>query len=267
MGVPARPTVQWREPDGAAASFDAFAEEYQATVERSVRFTGRNLEFFHLRKVELLRRVGRRHFDGMEAVSVLNVGCGSGVTDSLLRPYVGSLHGVEVSPGMVELARRQNPDCVYGLYDGETLPYPDGAFDMVLTICVLHHVPPRQWEAFIAELVRVAAPGGVVVVIEHNRLNPLTRRAVNTCELDADAVLVPQRVAARLLEAGGAGPVEVHNFLFSPFPGRLGTALDRRLAGLSIGGQYAAVARRRIPRPLAQPAGPEASSRRLSSPE
>jgi hypothetical protein len=84
------------------------------------------------------------------------------------------------------------------------------------------------------------------VVIEHNRLNPLTRRAVNGCEFDADAVLVPQRVAQRLLERGGAGPVEIHHFLFSPFRGALGRELDRRLAGICLGGQYAAVARRRV---------------------
>jgi SAM-dependent methyltransferase len=182
----------------------------------------------------------------MDSISVLNVGSGSGVTDSLLKPHVHSIHGVEVSLAMVEQAQQRNPDCVYELYDGERLPFDDGAFDLVLTICVLHHVPPTQWPSFTAELVRVVAPGGVVTIIEHNPLNPLTRRAVNVCEFDEDAVLVSHRRAGRLLEAAGAGPVEIHHFLFSPLAGRLGSGLDRALAAVPFGGQYAAVARRRL---------------------
>lgn len=233
-------------PSRAEAFFDAYAQEYQESVERSVRFSGRDLAFFHQCKVELLRRIGLRHLGALDTASILNVGCGSGVTDSLLRPHVRSLQGVEVSPLMVGKAQQRNPNCAYQLYDGKHLPFTDGAFDLVTTICVLHHVPPPQWAPFISELVRVARPGGVVVVIEHNRLNPLTRRAVSTCEFDRDAVLVPARVAARLLDAAGAGPAETHNFLFAPLGGRVGAVIDRTLSGVPLGGQYASVARRRL---------------------
>jgi len=229
-----------------AIQFDAFADAYQRSVERSTGFTGRNLEFFHRRKIEMLIRLGRRHLGTLRSASVLDVGCGVGITDNMLRPHVGSLHGVDVSAAMVEQAGRRNPDCIYQAYDGECLPFADSTFDLVMTICVVHHVPPHQWEAFTSELVRVTRPGGLVTIIEHNRLNPLTRRAVSTCEFDEDAVLVPQRRIARLLDKAGAGPVETRHFLFSPLGGRVGAEIDHVLAAFPLGGQYVSAARRRV---------------------
>lgn len=225
--------------------FDAYAGDYQAAVERSVGFTGRGLEFFHQRKVDLLRRIGRRYLRTVDDARVLDVGCGSGVTASMLRPYVRSVHGVDVSPFMIDRAQERTTDCSFQAFDGQRIPLPDASFDLVMTICVLHHVPPARWEPFVAEMARVARPGGLVVIIEHNRLNPMTRRAVSTCPFDVDAVLVSQRRAKALLCAAGAGPVAIENFLFSPLRGRVGETLDSWLSPVPLGGQYAAVGRRR----------------------
>ena len=222
------------------AYFDTYAGDYTASVERSVGFTGRKIEFFHQRKIDVLRRIGGRHLASMAAASVLDVGCGAGVTGSMLRPYVASVHGIDVSPLMVQQARERSRECTFDVFDGSRLPFDDCSFDLVMTICVLHHVPPERWEPFTAELVRVVRPGGLAVIIEHNRLNPMTRRAVNTCPFDADAVLVPHRRAARMLRAAGAQPVEIHNFLFSPLAGRVGSALERGCSPIPFGGQYAA---------------------------
>jgi ubiquinone/menaquinone biosynthesis C-methylase UbiE len=229
-------------PSGATAGFDAYASGYQTSVERSVGFTKRPLEFFHQRKIDVLRRAAQRHLGALDQAAVLDVGCGSGITDTLLRPQVGSLTGVDVSAAMVEQAQRRNPDCAYSVYEGERLPFNPGTFDMVMTICVMHHVPPQQWRQFTDELMRVVRPGGVVVVIEHNRWNPATRRAVNSCEFDDDAVLVPERQLRRLLTAAGAATVGVRYFLFSTLQGPAGAAIDRRMAPVPLGGQYAAVA-------------------------
>jgi SAM-dependent methyltransferase len=226
-------------PSGSTTGFDAYAGDYQISVERSVRFTKRPLEFFHQRKIDVLRHTANRHLGTLEGASVLDVGCGSGVTDTLLRPHVGSLYGIDVSEAMVDQARRRNPDCAYSVYGGERLPFDSGMFDMVMSICVMHHVPPVQWGQFTAELMRVVRPGGVAVVIEHNGWNPATRRAVSACEFDDDAVLVPRRRLRRLLEAAGAGPVETRYFLFSTLQGSLGAAIDRGFAPVPLGGQFA----------------------------
>ena len=221
--------------------FDSYAEDYAATVERSVGFSGRDLSFFHHRKVELLRDVAQRRLGALAGAAVLDVGCGAGVTAELLRPHVASVHGVDVSAAMVEQARRRTAGCAFDVYDGSTLPFVDERFDLVTAICVLHHVPPSAWQSTVAELVRVTRPGGVVAVIEHNRLNPLTRRAVRACPFDEDAVLLPQRVARQLLDRAGAGPAEIRHFLFTPIGGPFGYGIDRLLRPVPFGGQYAAI--------------------------
>ena len=246
LGLRAAARVADDPADDTTAYFDAFAADYQASVERSVGFTGRDLGFFHRRKVHVLRRLAGRHLGNLAGARVLDVGCGAGVTDELLQPYVGSLHGVDVSKQMVAQAKVRNPSAMYEPYDGEHLPFPDGSFDFVLTICVVHHVPPPRWSDFVQEMARVTRPGGLVAILEHNPLNPLTRRAVSTCEFDEDAVLVPHRRATRLLRDAGVGPVEVCNFLFSPFEGRVGSRIDQWLARVPFGGQYVAAGRRHL---------------------
>ena len=76
-------------------------------------------------------------------------------------------------------------------------------------------------------------------------MNPLTRRAVNSCELDVDAVLLPSRGALELLREAAESEPCLRHFLFSPLGGGAGRALDNGLQRLPLGGQYAAWVRRR----------------------
>jgi hypothetical protein len=77
-------------------------------------------------------------------------------------------------------------------------------------------------------------------VFEHNPYNPLTRHAVNTCELDRDAVLLPPRETIALLKHAAAVEPEYRHYLFSPLGGATGSWLDRRLRNVPLGGQYVA---------------------------
>jgi ubiquinone/menaquinone biosynthesis C-methylase UbiE len=84
------------------------------------------------------------------------------------------LTGIDVASTVVEEARAANPGVTYHDYDGDRLPYPDQSFDAAYTIAVMHHVPPPQWPAFLQEMRRVVRPGGLIVIFEHNPINPLT---------------------------------------------------------------------------------------------
>jgi len=63
--------------------------------------------------------------------------------------------GADVSPGMIEEARRLGGNVHYDVADASDLPYDDGAFDLV----TLSNMIP-----FFDELARVTAPGGLVIV-------------------------------------------------------------------------------------------------------
>jgi ubiquinone/menaquinone biosynthesis C-methylase UbiE len=54
-------------------------------------------------------------------------------------------------------------DCVKEI-SGSKLPFPDNHFDATYSCDVLEHVHPAERPAFLAEIVRVTKPGGVVVM-------------------------------------------------------------------------------------------------------
>ncbi len=154
------------------------------------------------------------------------------------------LHGVDVSEEMLVHARHTVPKAEFSWYDGEKLPFADESFDVVVAICTLHHVPVSKRFKIVSEMVRVTRTGGVVAVFEHNPFNPLTRHAVNTCELDQNVVLLSSRHAVELLKDAADVEPELRHFLFSPLGGAIGCSLDRHLRRVRLGGQYVAWLRR-----------------------
>ena len=182
------------------AEFDEYAGQYENSVDQSVSFTGRDAAFFARRKVEILEDIVRPALGSLQGLNLLDVGCGTGTTDRYLAPRVRTLHGVDISEEMLAKAERNVPRARYSHYDGKNLPFEEGTFDVVVAICVLHHVPVPMRRELVRDMVRVVRPRGVVAVFEHNPFNPLTRHAVNTCELDEDAVLLPSSEAADLLK-------------------------------------------------------------------
>ena len=109
---------------------------------------------------------------------------------------------------------------------------------LAFAVCVAHHVPPEHWPSFFAEMRRVVRPGGVVAVIEHNPLNPLTRLAVLRCPFDQDAVLISRRKAGRLLQAAGLTEIEGKHFLMFPFANTVARKVEGWFAGAPLGAQY-----------------------------
>lgn len=94
----------------------------------------------------------------------LDVGCGVGQVVHQLDQKNVEAHGVDVSKPNIEKAAKISERCQ--LYDGRKLPFDDNHFDSVGALNVLEHVD--EPEAFIADLVRVAKPGGKVVISSPN---------------------------------------------------------------------------------------------------
>ncbi len=107
---------------------------------------------------------------GEEGARWLEVACGPGIVSRALAPRVGSVHGVDLTPSMIEKARDdaaaaevENAD--FGLGDATALEIDDDAFDGAVTRFSLHHIPvPGR---VLAEMARVVRPGGWVVVSDH----------------------------------------------------------------------------------------------------
>lgn len=214
--------------------FDRYTKGYEQHVEHSIAFSGRDHGFFLEAKASLLLNLARQRLGDPSEVRALDVGCGEGSFDRYLGE-IGALEGVDVSAPMVEKAREANPRASYRVGDGTRLPFEDGAFDLVFTVCVLHHVDVEERDRFAAELRRVARPGGLVAVFEHNPWNPLTRLVVRRCAFDEDVVLLTRREVSRRLSAAGLRPLGHGYLLFFPWHA---DRVERWLARVPLGAQY-----------------------------
>lgn len=102
--------------------------------------------------VELLTEAGARWGSGLE------IGCGSGRLLKRLAPRFKSMHGTDISPEMIEQARRDVPGVTYHLVDGPRVPVE--GLDVIYCHSVFHHVPRTVMREYVAEVRRALAPGG-----------------------------------------------------------------------------------------------------------
>ncbi len=120
--------------------------------------------------------------DGAGPVRILDVGTGGAdVPLALLEHAHGSaldwrLTGIDSRPEVLEAAaaadRRVTGTAGLELHvgDGRSLPYPDGAFDVVHTSLVVHHLEPAEAALLLGEMTRVARRGIVVNDLVRGRL-------------------------------------------------------------------------------------------------
>lgn len=98
---------------------------------------------------------------------VLEVGMGVGRWAQSFRAYNARFTGVDISEGMVQAARSSFPEHVFEqLGEDLTLPYEDECFDMVFSVTVMHHNPVDARRKLVAEMWRVAKPGGKLLFLE-----------------------------------------------------------------------------------------------------
>lgn len=107
---------------------------------------------------------------------VIDVACGSGKLAVELAAAVGPtgrVTGVDLSPGMIEVARRTQRALTqldFIVANALALPFDDGAFDAATIAFGLRNL--ADYEAGFRELARVVRPGGRVVCLELSRPRP-----------------------------------------------------------------------------------------------
>ena len=93
-----------------------------------------------------------------------DVGCGPGHLTAMLNELGLDARGFDLSPGMVDHARRARPELRFDEATMESLPLEDGTLGGVLAHYSMIHTPPGEVPALLAEQVRVLAPGGLLLV-------------------------------------------------------------------------------------------------------
>ena len=106
--------------------------------------------------------------------TVLVDGCGVGMYLHHLRDYTDNIFGLDIEFERLQEARTHADRVVNAR--GETLPFPDEAFDLVLSHEVLEHVQDDR--AVISEILRSLKPGGRLVLFCPNRGYPFETHGI-----------------------------------------------------------------------------------------
>ena len=126
-------------------------------------------EFFASGRVEATALLQTLHALGhpLQRAAALDFGCGVGRLTQALAESFECVTGVDISAGMIQLAREYNragDRCRYVVNTEDDLRQFDGdGFDFVHSRIVLQHLPPRHARKFIREFVRILRPGGLAL--------------------------------------------------------------------------------------------------------
>lgn len=213
--------------------FDNYTDNYNQLLRESTGFFSASEEYFARYKIELVRKLVHR-----SPKSILEYGCGIGRNIPFLREAFpdARIEGSDISAASLEIARRDNPEIRFFIEQEGV--QPGDPVDLIFVAGVFHHIPLAQRSAVTQTLFERLRPGGELFVFEHNPYNPVTRRIVDNCPYDEDAVLLrPSELKSRMqgasLDVQGSGYC-----LFVPPRLSALTWLENILGWLPLGGQY-----------------------------
>lgn len=238
-----QPAIRGRRMD--VAEFDRFADEYENMHAANIAITGERPDFFSAYKIRILAADIARL--GLQADRIIDFGAGTGNSIPFFRQHrpATDLTCADVSRRSLELAQARFPGQSRPLLlDGPRIDAGDGSFDVAFSACVFHHIPHTEHEHWLRELWRVVRPGGMLCIFEHNPLNPLTVRAVNTCPFDENARLIRASAFKRAIRsAGWLAPIARYHIFFPRALAAL-RGMEPLLAAFPFGAQYSVIARK-----------------------
>jgi ubiquinone/menaquinone biosynthesis C-methylase UbiE len=147
----------------------------------------------------------RQHVVGLAGLRgderLLDAGCGTGLMALRIAARYPdcTVHGVDLSPGMIDVARKDAAKrglaVDFRVGSITDLPYPDASFDVVVTNIMYHHLDLAEKRQAVSEIARVLKPGGRYVSAE---FGPRARNALERRLAKGEYTLYP----SHLTEAG-----------------------------------------------------------------
>jgi SAM-dependent methyltransferase len=149
---------------------------------------------------------------------VVEIGCGPGRITAPLAALGLDVSGIDLSPAMIDQARRRHPDLDFRVGDMTALDLPPGhAAGLVAWYSVIH-VPPTEHHAVFSGFHRALAPGGHLLLAFHagDECRHITD-AYGHSDLSYDAYrLPPEHVEQQAIRAGFAPVARMTREPFGP---------------------------------------------------
>jgi SAM-dependent methyltransferase len=138
--------------------------------------------------------------------SVGDIGCGTGRLEPYLAARGLSPRGIDLSPEMIRVARRDYPGYSFDVADVRELPFQDASLAGVVCWYSLMFLAPSDRPAAFGELARVVRPGGYLVTAFKAGDSQLRRAGRSTgLGVEFDIYwLAPDEMERRMADAGFA---------------------------------------------------------------
>jgi len=222
-----------KKSEAAEFLFDSNAETYDTQLQDNLGSYGKDLSYYSEYKVILVKK-----YTHITAQNILDFGCGIGRNIPFFQKYFpdSNISGCDISEKSLIAARENNPSAEFFNIKGISTQQIE--YDIILTANVFHHIEPENRDEVFKHIFSMLRPGGEVFIFEHNPLNPLTVRAVNTCPFDEGVILLkPDEVLYRAA-ASGFKLLQKKYCLFFPSALRFLSPVEKLLYFIPLGGQY-----------------------------
>lgn len=182
-------------------AYDLVAEDYARLLEDSLGSNAWDRAVLAAFAAEVLA-------DGGGAVA--DLGCGPGRLTGHLSELGLEVFGLDLSPRMIDVARRTHPDLPFGVGSTSALPVGDDLLGGIVAWYSMIHTPPDEQPAIYQEFARVLRRGGHLVLAFQigDECVHLSEAYGHRLDLDVHR-LSPGRVAGQLVDAGFAVTAEL----------------------------------------------------------
>lgn len=162
---------------------------------------------------------------GGRRLTILDCGCGTGHNLELMRRY-GDTYGIDLTWAGLQYARGRGEHHI-ARATASRLPFPAGRFDLVTSFDVLYSLPDEVERDAIAEMFRVLAPGGTLIV----NVAALESLRGNHSVLSGEVRRYSRPDLRRRLEAAGFHVTHATYTNFTILPMVAAVRLKQRLGG------------------------------------
>jgi ubiquinone/menaquinone biosynthesis C-methylase UbiE len=172
--------------------YDAVAEEYARRI------------FAELDQKPLDRELLTRFAERVRGKgAVCDVGCGPGHVARFLHDAGAKVFGLDLSPGMIAVARRLSPQVSFREGNMLALDLPDQSLAGITAFYAIVNLPEASRPAAFREMARALSPGGWLLLAHHIGAETVHCDAWWEQPVDLDFHFFDSAVIARELEAAG----------------------------------------------------------------
>jgi len=178
--------------------YDRLAEEYARHIADELQYKPLDQQLLDRFAAELKGRG-----------EICDMGCGPGHVARYLHERGAAVFGLDLSPGMLQEARKLNPGISFREGNMLALEIPDASLAGIAAFYAIVNIPKESLPSVFGEMVRVLRPRGLLLLAFHMGDEVLREEELWGQQISMDFLMFPVGEIRRLLDAAGFTVEEV----------------------------------------------------------